>query len=61
MEFEGSNFIHSNENVYKILNIDIKLNKDILYNIEEVLKDYSNLKKYKLSDVSLGEILFKSN
>jgi hypothetical protein len=61
MEFEGSNFIHSNENVYKILNIDIKLNKDILYNIEEVLKDYSNpdLESYKPKDGY--EFIDKSN
>ena len=52
MEFDGSNFFHSNENVYKILNINEKLNKDIFFNIKEVLKDYSNpnLDQYKPKD-----------
>ena len=61
MEFYESNFPHSDINIQKILNIDIKLNKDILYNIEEVLKDYSkpDLEEYKPKDGY--EFIDKSN
>ena len=42
MYFEGSNSFYNSENIISLLKINNKLNNNLLFNIEEVLKDYAN-------------------